>query len=504
MSERIAKVVRSVDHAFDVEARTAQNEWDEYLDSRQYYQDEKGRVHDSRDGQKFAKDNVLSSESDDAYYDRLQAESEAEGTFAGKSLKEIAEMVSQARESNDKTLENDARAAFDDKFMEMAEKYNWQGTVENADGTITDRNVIADQKLAHYEFIMNGKADEAGVNAEPKAEDVASQPTPEDASSDTNNENEQPSDSNAESKPDSEPEHKSDSQPEPVETPFTENDQAELNKKLEEEDNYRGKHRAESQDENTPIYDEVAHEHTGGSADDAGVKEGESLEEFEARQPGKHRRLSADDLELLPVDGVDMPLSADDLEMLPVDEEESEVTAPQRSRLQRYGTPNRLYHETKAWASTRERGVSRRTRILAMLGGAAIAAGTAYFLIKGHDIRSGHGGGAGTGTTPPNPTHQPVIPGANVHHHVETVRVNPGDGEIKVTQHILADHGVRVNTTGAQQIGEHAGVHDILKGDDSYAHSGSTMDRIGDTGKFKVRAGVKAKLLKAAKQLGYK
>ena len=108
----------------------------------------------------------MSGESDDDYYNRLQSDSEAEGPFAGKSLKELAEMVRDAKANNDKTGELDARAAFDDAFMAAAEKYDWQGVTENADGTTTDRNEIADRKLAYFEAIMGADSQE------PEADDT--------------------------------------------------------------------------------------------------------------------------------------------------------------------------------------------------------------------------------------------------------------------------------------------------------------------------------------------
>lgn len=451
MSERIAKVVRNVDHAFDVEARTAQNEWDEYLDSRQYYQDDKGRVHDSHNGHKFAKADVLSSESEEDYYNRLQSEGETEGPFAGKSLKEIAQMVREARAASDKTLETDARAAFDDTFMAMAEKYNWQGTVENADGTTTDRNAIADQKLAYYESIMDGTADMPVVSSEAKqdtesADDMASEAD----SADVENSE------SVKSKTDSE------------ETPLTEADQAELNKKLAEESDYTPRHRAEYQDEESPIYDELKKEVDG---DDAGVKESESLEEFEDRQPGKHRKLSADDLEMLPVDETDATLSADDLELLPVADGEPEDVAPKISRWRRYGTPTGIYNEVDNWNATRERGGRRRNRMIALLGGAALAAVTAGLLARGHDIR-GHGGGFGNFLSD---IADKAKDGANSLSDIDVkkgsgsgiaakahelfgngiVDVRPGDGYTQVIDRVLDGHNIHLSSKELYNLHQH-------------------------------------------------
>ena len=109
-----------VDAAFDPVKRQAQQDWDNYLAGRNY-KDANGSVHDAESG-KFASD--MSGESDDDYYNRMQSDSEAEGPFAGKSLKELAEMVRDAKANDDKTGELDARAAFDDAFMAAAEKYD--------------------------------------------------------------------------------------------------------------------------------------------------------------------------------------------------------------------------------------------------------------------------------------------------------------------------------------------------------------------------------------------
>jgi len=187
------------------------------------------------------------------------------------------------------------------------------------------------------------------------------------------------------------------SKPESDAMPFTEADQAELNKQLDDEvDSYVPKHRAEYQDEESPIYDELKNEQEG---DHAGVKEGESLEEYEARQPGKHRSTETedDDLEILPVDGADSVAEDDDLEILPVDGDDAEEVAPRRSRLRRFGTPSGIAAEASAWAATRERGGRRRNRVIAGLGGAALLVGGGLLLLKGHNIFDGGGSGSGKG-----------------------------------------------------------------------------------------------------------
>ena len=108
----------SADHQDNEAFRVANQDMANYLSSR-HYQDESGSLHSAENGQFMKSPNT---QTEDEYYNRLQADTETEGVFAGKTLKQIAETVREARRSNDKTLETDARAAFDDMFMTMAEK----------------------------------------------------------------------------------------------------------------------------------------------------------------------------------------------------------------------------------------------------------------------------------------------------------------------------------------------------------------------------------------------
>ncbi|HTK39435.1 MAG TPA: hypothetical protein VL362_01050 [Patescibacteria group bacterium] len=144
-----------VDAAFDSEKRQAQAEYNDYLAGR-IYEDDNGRIHEP-EMNKFIKN--PNEESQDGYYNRLIEESSSveDERFAGKSLKDLATMVRDARLSGDKTLENDARSVFDDKFIATAEKYGWEGKRENSDGSVDDRNDIADRKLAYYESIMDAQ-----------------------------------------------------------------------------------------------------------------------------------------------------------------------------------------------------------------------------------------------------------------------------------------------------------------------------------------------------------
>ncbi len=270
------------------------------------------------------------------------------------------------------------------------------------------------------------------------------------------------------------------------------------------------RHRAEYQDEENPIADEVA---ASLGMDGATVREGESLEEYEARQPGRHRASTgADELEL--IDTADATRSADELEILKVDEPQAtkRTWRDRARRARRAATPNGLAGEMSAWAATRnERGPRGRGYKLARgLGVAALLTGGGLLLLKGHDIFGGHSGGGPKDipldSVPTVDTAPPVdaVPPIDAVPTVETVRVNPNDGEIKILQSILSNHGLKVDTTQAQQIGEHARLHDILKADNSYSHSGSTMDRIGNTGRFAIKKNVVERALESAKELGIK
>lgn len=153
MSERITPSQTAeidVDLAFDADKRQAQADYDSYLAGR-HYQDDKGNIHDATAG-----NFTTANESENAYYNRMLDESSSseDERFAGKSLKDLALLVREARQVGDKTAEMDARYAFDGKFIEVAEKYGWEGKRENRDGTEDDRNEIADRKLAYFESIM--------------------------------------------------------------------------------------------------------------------------------------------------------------------------------------------------------------------------------------------------------------------------------------------------------------------------------------------------------------
>lgn len=158
MDERLLSspdVPSDVTHAFDPELREAQGYWEDYLNGRNSM-DKSGRVRDAESG-RFVSDK---GESENDYYNRMHAESESsvDTRFAGKGLRSLAEMVRDARQNGDKTAEESAQAAFDDAFIEAAEKYGWEGVVKHADGNVEDRNSITDKRLAYYQNIIDGNA----------------------------------------------------------------------------------------------------------------------------------------------------------------------------------------------------------------------------------------------------------------------------------------------------------------------------------------------------------
>lgn len=499
MSERI-----NVDHAFDPEARKAQADFDAYMDSRPY-QDEKGRAHAAQGG-KFINTNKYYDDLRDDHY----AKSLEQGDYSNESLEQLAQRVADARAEGDKTRANDAEEAFFNKFAEYSGKYGWEDEDGSADGPHVDKNAklgrsTIDDRLDRYSKIMYGDesvtAAEAPVTAaEEEVQTVESQPEA------------------TEQVPNDEPQN----------------------------DSYVPKRRGEYKDEtDTPIYDELMAKHRAATAEEASADQTETtgfdvdaeveatkakLAEEAARKEAEavaaingtdqaraDRELldsskstsseeiddsdtGASDLKIL---GEQPVVSAEDLKLLGGNSADSGSSRSGKKRIRDALTPAGAAAEVSAWAVTREKG-GRRNRIAAALGGAALLIGGGLLLLKGHDPSVVKDVVTPDVTpTPDAPTPTPTGNGGG-RDLIETVRVNPGDGEIKVAQSLLESNGVHVNATEAQQIGEHANVHDILKGDSSYAHSGSSMDRIGKTGEFEARKGVVSKLLKAARQLGHK
>lgn len=521
------------DHADNEGFRAANADMVDYLKSRDYT-DDNGAFHDAESGkfignpneEKEAKESKGRLSNEDAYYNRMLHESTGEGLFAGKGLKDIAEMVRDAKARDDKTMELEARAAFDDKFMAMAEKYDWQGTVENEDGTVTDRNEIADSKLAYYEDIMDG----AGAKPAKEKPVAAPEATPEEkkeADSDESSVETPEQDEVSEEKTDAEDAAKNEPEDQPKnsekisEDEFDQNDMAELRKKLDAEDaagEHKPKHRAEFSDEDTPLFDAVKSD-LGQSEESA--HEGESQEEFEARQPGRHSS-AADRMRVIAAGGTpsaEESSAADRMRQIAgsSEEESDEETSSRRGRLRRLrdiATPTGASAAATAWAANREyrrnnaeQGRSGRARKLGWLAAGLVAGGAiTYLRFKGHDVP--HGGTHGTldpgdalkNLPPADGTGTEGLPPAQ--EIIKSIRVNPGDGEIKVTQHILDQMGIHVNATDAQRIGEHAHV-DLLVGDRNYDDASSVLNRVGgNPGVYNIRPGSVEALVQSAKDLG--
>lgn len=175
MSERI-----NVDQAFDPEARKAQADFDAYMDSRPY-KDDNGRVHDAETGNFANLDAVMEQRRADHYDDSL-----TEGDYSNESLEQLAQRVADARAEGDTTRANDAEEAFFEKFNAYAEKYGWEDekTDETATGQLAvDKNAkigrdTIDARLERYGKIMYGETEtEAQSKKEQEPEAPASDTT---------------------------------------------------------------------------------------------------------------------------------------------------------------------------------------------------------------------------------------------------------------------------------------------------------------------------------------
>lgn len=319
-------------------------------------------------------------------------------------------------------------------------------------------------------------------------------------------------------------------------------DLAEFRKLLADEDAqnaYVPKHRAENTDEDSPIADAIQAER--GESSEVAL-EGESLEEYEARQPGRHTsgqlNNPSDRMQAI-INGTALPTSeasaAQTGESNPSDRmqaiidaagsSEGEPTIP-RSRGQRVRDALRQPDAVvAAWAAGRaerqagetDPGQSKTRRRLSkaalFLVGAGIGAGATYLRFRGQEVPASgsgldlqqvlpgsviEGGGSGNSGTTNGGT------GGAGHDQLRTVRVNSGDGEIKVTQHILEQAGIHVNASDAERIGRMADV-DLLVGDKNYDDASSALNRIGGAaGVYKIRPDSADALVQAADRLGFK
>lgn len=281
---------------------------------------------------------------------------------------------------------------------------------------------------------------------------------------------------------------------------------------------YIPKHRADVSDEPSPLFDELATKYA--SEDDSGVRDGESLEEYETRiNGGKHRAdTGASDLEILDEGAV----SAADLELL----DESNDTSSKRSLRDRARSVRRRARnmttlagaaaEVSAWAHTRNErsGDHRRNALIAMLGGAAVATLLAGMRMRGHDVTGVHfGGGSNTGggdapwkellqNKQPVVSHHVIGPEAshgNGHGHEAvskirelfgkgTIQVKHGDGYTQAWDRLLDAHNVHLSSNELYDMHKHLehvsgeyidlnGSHDVYtmaNGDSGLSHPDST------------------------------
>lgn len=158
-----------------------------------------------------------------------------------------------------------------------------------------------------------------------------------------------------------------------------------------------------------------------------------------------------------------------------------------------------IHDRAKARANGEYKGNRRRAIIAGVVAGAALAgAGVAIWLrSQGHEVPTDGGGFVGHIPAPQGHEGDIILPAA------ETVHVNHGDGEIRVVQTVLKNHGISVDPTAAQHIGEYAGV-DLLQADGNYNDALSTLNRVGGSaGEYQTQPGAAQALVDAARDLGY-
>lgn len=498
MSERI-----DVNAAFDPELRQAQKDMDDYVNSRP--ETDEGAV------------DVLETQGtyDDAI-DRAIA--------ADPRLRRMAMLANEIREIGDKTVtvkdaEQLSRMHNDkqDKLAELLQEYQDSDSapeIESKDDVIN--RIINRTEEAPAEKLPTEKVE--AVAKESEADDDKN----ENDSDSTGKPEEKPE---AEAKPEEAPEEKEETKPQDGEgdkqeaqarksekvsdDEFDQNDMDELRKKLDAEDaaeEYKPKHRAEFADEDTPLFDSVKRDL--GQSDES-AREDESKDEFEARQPGRHAKTGAADLEILDEDGDGKKVDAKDLEILeedtPADKDASGIRVRDWLR-HPLASAGGAMAGAKAERSGENNDRSRRKKRLAgfILFGSAIGGG--LLMMKGHNPfdHSTHGVLDNIPTVPEVPPAGtgPQVPPAEGIDIIKSIRVNPGDGEIKVTQSILEQMGIHVNAADAQRIGEHAHV-DLLLGDHNYDDASSTLNRVGGgPGLYNIRPGSVEALVQSAKDLG--
>lgn len=166
------------------------------------------------------------------------------------------------------------------------------------------------------------------------------------------------------------------------------------------------------------------------------------------------------------------------------------------------------FARAEARANGEYNGNRRRNIIAGVFAGAALTGAVLWMRYQGHDVPSVAGQGVPSSVTPdmlpePQPNGVPATLETLDFPATELVTVNPGDGEIKVAQHILEQHGITVDASVAEEISNYAGV-DLLQANRNYDDTLSELSRIGGrAGEYRTQPGAAQALVEAARELGY-
>ena len=165
MTERI-----SVDEAFNPELRQAQQDFDTYLETRPFTQDERGRVHHAQDGT-FAKDGVFDEHFDQQRDDHKNNSGEA---YEGMSVGYLARKYAEAHHLNDQTTADNVIEVLDKKIGEMQENALSQ---ENDDSNPHKKLGIFDKDFDHNADRMNAIRDRVYGIAEKRLTELEGEAT---------------------------------------------------------------------------------------------------------------------------------------------------------------------------------------------------------------------------------------------------------------------------------------------------------------------------------------
>lgn len=388
MSEQI-----NVDQAFDPEARKAQADFDSYMDSRPY-KDDNGRVHAADTGNFANLDETMESRRTDHYDESL-----LEGDYSGESLDQLAKRVADARADNDKTRVNDAEEAFFAKFNEYAEKYGWEDEKidESATGQLAvDKNAkigrdTVDARLERYGKIMYDEA----MPEIPVAESTTSEEQPEPSASGTSEETEEATTPDAEDeadKPLSIDEQieaakaklaaDADARAEKVINDMNETDQAKADRELLHPISIEGLEPVGgSVAEADPLSLDGLEPVDGPNVEPA--REGESLDEYEARMS------EAQELDTVDTGGLES-----------VDEDVDELTQARsrRERMRDLFTAAGFATEVARLSSAAKEKLGKHKKAKLALGILAVGGGLAAYYLMKDSGQAPSGGGSSSGS----------------------------------------------------------------------------------------------------------